>query len=817
MEPDVIPMHSSSPPPLDDDGEVGAEEDEFGDFGGFSLGVSCSTLGFNDFTESPSGLRQPSPTTEPATHPANSSFNYPVEQSQPTSTVKSGFGRSQVDIEGQHCNTEPPLHLTNGYPERDRSSEHPASGTHTASVPGAGSPREETGFADFTAFTEHAAHPWCCGFSPMGGAEPWDGRAGRTNLANSLGEQLCDSGQEIITDSDPGSCCASKAKENDCTKVNHCEQRDAAPIQPSQDHQPQEPATALIFPSEEPRPGEEELGKPGDSQRERRPSTSRNTSPSQTSEEERESEESREDREESVSPLPNTASLYESVSEDFASFCDIVSPEGPSEDFDPRLSPPVPQEDKTECEDESDEEEEEEELGNSRHADSPVSLSQSEGEECFRHCDQSESAPQETSATSNQSESETYVDDGFADFKEGSSEPHMGRDGVQTVGAGEQGVGSLPPSDSFADFCSAPIEGDGEGCWGEFGNQQAQTEGKTWAQFREEGSTRQTDGDAEEERDGSGRDGVSKRGSWQASLSCRVQKLLQASFPEVLVPAERGEEEVPSLTALLQAQHQPEDQEEDRPGEQQLSDRAQRVQWGMWWQHQDVHNAVGLQFQWGGSHTNRTLLGCLGVDTRNIVFTGLKKQPVVVPAFASSLGMLEPTKESVPAVGSPGRTVVRAQGPPGPQDRQGPPTDSVQEALPSRQLDWSSSGLTNSQDGCSGLNLDYFGPVEESGSSRSRSRSSSPPPGVDRDLYELTITKLEAGASSSHPEETFNRLMSTAEKTSTSVRKPQQDEGLSAEAGRVICALPDLSFMRAKVLMFPSILIPKECSSPTLE
>uniref|UniRef100_A0A667X7D2 Uncharacterized protein n=1 Tax=Myripristis murdjan TaxID=586833 RepID=A0A667X7D2_9TELE len=155
--------------------------------------------------------------------------------------------------------------------------------------------------------------------------------------------------------------------------------------------------------------------------------------------------------------------------------------------------------------------------------------------------------------------------------------------------------------------------------------------------------------------------------------------------------------------------------------------------------------------------------------------------------FISYQGMLEPTKESVPAVSSPRRTVVTAQGPPGLQDSQGPSADSVQEALPPSQLDWSSSGLTNSQDG------------------------------VDPVLYELTITKVETSVSSSHLEDTFNRLMSTAERTSTSVRKPPQDEELSAEAGRVICSLPDLSFMKAKVLMFPSILIPRECSSPALE
>ena len=43
--------------------------------------------------------------------------------------------------------------------------------------------------------------------------------------------------------------------------------------------------------------------------------------------------------------------------------------------------------------------------------------------------------------------------------------------------------------------------------------------------------------------------------------------------------------------------------------------------------------------------------------------------------------------------------------------------------------------------------------------------------GVDRELYELTISKVETSAdSSSHMEDTLNRLMSSAETTSTSVR-----------------------------------------------
>lgn len=41
-----------------------------------------------------------------------------------------------------------------------------------------------------------------------------------------------------------------------------------------------------------------------------------------------------------------------------------------------------------------------------------------------------------------------------------------------------------------------------------------------------------------------------------------------------------------------------------------------------------------------------------------------------------------------------------------------------------------------------------------------------------------------------------------------SSRKPRKDENLSQEAAKVMAALPDLSFMQAKVLMFPAMLTP---------
>lgn len=676
MEPDVIPLNSSSPPLMDDDGdgELASEEDEFRDF---SIGMSCSSLGFADGTDPTSSLRPPSPTIEPATHQPGCSSNHPVEQSQPTSKVMLEAGKAQMDVGGKDCNAEPSLHLTNGFAE----SEH-NSGGHNASVLGGWSPVEETGFADFTVFTEQAGHPWCCGFSPTGNTEQKDGRARGTN--SSFSEQICDSGQDVM-ESECSSHCTHKAKQNILTEIKDCEKRDAALVQQSQvHHQPQEAAGALDFPSEE-----EELDKPGDSQRERRHSFNS----SQTSEVQEDGD---------TEEIFQTCIMYEPASEDLASFSDDLSFEGASADLEPNVSSLASQDDQTDW-DQFDEEDED--LGSCGRLDSFVNSSvgnhnQTQSDRGFHHCNQN--ATQETSATSNPSPSGTNLQNRFADFTDSRFEHHRDQEDVQTADAGVQILGNLPLSDSFADFCSAPTQADGGASWAEFNDQSAE-DGKSWTQFRAPISSLQTDGDAEE-KDEQDRAERTRRNSCRASLSCRVQELLQASFPEVVVPAVESEKELLGLSALVQAQHLSES-EEDMPD---LSS-AQRIQQEMLRLHEDIHSAVGLQFQWGGSHTNRTLLSCLGMNTRNIAFIGRNKQPVTVPAFASGLGMLEPTtKDSVPAVCSPGRAAVTAQAPPGPRDIPDPSTHSVQEELPSSQLDWSSRGLSSSQDGTSPCRAPHF-------------------------------------------------------------------------------------------------------------
>uniref|UniRef100_A0A3P8RDP8 Aftiphilin clathrin-binding box domain-containing protein n=1 Tax=Astatotilapia calliptera TaxID=8154 RepID=A0A3P8RDP8_ASTCA len=633
MEPNIIPLHSSSLPLMDDDGdgEVASEEDEFKDF---SVGMSCSSLNFADATESPSSFRPPSPTSEPATHQPSCSSNCAGEQSQPTSEVKlESGGRSPV---------------------------------------------EETEFADFTVFTKQTGHPWCCGFSPLANTEQEDARVKGTN--STFSEQIHESGEDFIMESEPRYHCAHKEKQNICTEIR--EKRDAALVQPSQvHHQPQEATGNWSFPSEE-----EELDKPWDSQRERRNSFNS----LQTSEVQDDGD---------AEEIFQTCSMHEPMSEDLASFSDDLSFEVASADLEPNVSSLASQDDQTDW----DQFDEDEDLGNCRHSDSfgnsnVTNLNQTESDRDIHHY---EYPTQENSATSKQSQSGTNLQDRFADFTDSSFEHHRPQEDLQTADAGVQILGNLPLSDSFADFCSAPTQEDEEGSWVEFNDQSAE-DGRSWRQFRAPVSSLQTDVDDEEKNKQDRVEGT-RRNSSQDSLPCRVQEILQASFPKVVVPAVEDEKELVGLSALLQAEHLSESGEEVP-----VPSSAQRIQQEILRPHQDVHNAVGLQFQWGGSHTNRTLLSCLGVDTRNVVFTGRNKQSVTVPAFASSLGMLEPTKDAVPAACSSGSTAVTAQAPPGPRDIPGPSTHSAQEELPSSQLDWSGRGLSSSQDGTSPRRAPHF-------------------------------------------------------------------------------------------------------------
>ena len=480
MEPYIMTLHSSSPPPLDDDGdgEAGTEEDEFGDFGGF-----CSPRGVADPTEPPPALREPSHPLKAAIHPPSCSFHPPVEP-----TGSSGSDRAQMEPERKDCKAESSLHLTNGYAE----------GAHSAGTRGASStfsPEEETGFADFTVFTEQAARPWCCGLSPSSSTETW-------------AQQIHGPGPEVVLDSEPRSHGASESKGNVCTEAEHCETRDA-----SQDP-PQPQRAALGFPSPRPHSREEDVGERVDRWRETRLCLNY----LQTSEVHEDGDMDK-DGERDVSTVPQIISVYESASEDLDSVGDDFSFEGVSADLEPIVSSLASQDDQTDW-DQTDAEDDE--LGTNWHSDSfgnssgrKADLSQSEAEQAAGHCDQS--ATQETSATSDQSQSVNHPGHGCADCDGRGSERHRNHDCVPAAEPSVQSLGSLPPSDSFADFCSAPTQEAGGGSWAEFHDQKDQ----------EEGGQRpdQSDGYTEEEQDRVGHCAASRRSSCQVGDTSLVSSL----------------------------------------------------------------------------------------------------------------------------------------------------------------------------------------------------------------------------------------------------------------------------------------------------
>jgi hypothetical protein len=276
----------------------------------------------------------------------------------------------------------------------------------------------------------------------------------------------------------PDSQCLAQQEDRDCTGVQqHCELRG----------HPQD--SGLLAPIEVLCARGEGLGEPG----ERAPSINRDSMLTQDPElggrrvEEEEDKES--ETEDSVSPLPTTVSG--SVSEDFASSGEAVSSDALEEfgNFGETVFTPssIGEEEK---------EKEEAQRSDLREETETKMVEEEDEEEDFGIFRDAGSFPsQEDFADFNQSESRTQ--EGFVDFEQDYSE-----DPGPTQACGEEvGHGDLPLSDSFADFHSAPLEGQGEReeGWGAYGDQRGLSEGETWAEFGEEDRARRTE-EAEEKK-----------------------------------------------------------------------------------------------------------------------------------------------------------------------------------------------------------------------------------------------------------------------------------------------------------------------------
>ncbi|XP_008297084.1 aftiphilin a isoform X2 [Stegastes partitus] len=791
MEPDVIRMFSSSPPPMEDGADE--EDDEFGDFGTFS-GVPNS-VSFTEF-DTPTTFNQTQALT--ATSPPeliNSrgvvgfSSSNGTEQPRANGVVPAGHrggGGSSDRTElkkGLSIPAEPADRsggevLTNGFatcgvqesPSSQNSVHSHIKLRSTEDTGGTGSPEDD--FADFAAFSDNEGHvsrpP-----GPVEGSGPdedWDTPQGTTSE-----DYVRDTNR---TGSD-ATCVPAESPDGSCNTDRGGSDSPLRDVASAQEAVGTRQPLALNGLDGTDRDGSKEGCSDAD------------LSPAADSEAAQSDEKSSETETSFGRPLST----------------DALEEYGDMSTTGSVPSPPLQGEPATPA-DHSQLAEDDEDFGDFGDAGSFGGPGFADFEPLEVQQDGSRSLSSAAAANSEQ-------DDDFGDF----NCPKFHSDANQAEDGGT--FADFPVSDSFGNFSSAE-GGEADGGWRAFGEQQ-QADGQSWAAFgseqsvgrpaevREEQQEEQQQEEEEEEEEWhegeapAASEETSRTDRQTASLSGRLEKLFQSSFPQTA--ARPLDHHVVSLKILL------EPPEDGAGAEDQSRSPCNRSggRGSVWLQLQDIHEALGLRYQWGGSHCNKALLCCLGIDTRNILFTGQKKQPVIVPMYAAGLGMLEPTKEPVKPVSAAEMIASIGQTPPAAPEKASSSSDSVQEALPPVQFDWSSSGLTNPLDASGGsslLNLDFFGPVEDSGSSSSTSI-----PGVDPELYELTTSKLDPGSSGSRVADAFARLMSTMEKTSTSTRRPRKDENLSEEASKVIAALPDLSFMQAKVLMFPATLTPLGCQA----
>lgn len=205
----------------------------------------------------------------------------------------------------------------------------------------------------------------------------------------------------------------------------------------------------------------------------------------------------------------------------------------------------------------------------------------------------------------------------------------------------------------------------------------------------------------------------------------------------------------------------------------------------LWEQLQDLDRAPSLKFSWNGSQSCQHLLQSLSIDSRNIL-----RNPSV-PLFAAHLGLLEPQRGGT---GSPSAEEPAFSAP------APPPTCSeagADSAIPPAQFDWTSSGLVNplEQPAASTL-LD----LEFLSSLSSATVGSSPPTSsLEKEFLELSGSEA-APSQSSAPSKLQELLRNNVSTVSSTRRRPSL---LSSEAQAILDRLPDLSFMQARVLMFP--------------
>ncbi|XP_077551069.1 aftiphilin-like isoform X1 [Haemaphysalis longicornis] len=212
----------------------------------------------------------------------------------------------------------------------------------------------------------------------------------------------------------------------------------------------------------------------------------------------------------------------------------------------------------------------------------------------------------------------------------------------------------------------------------------------------------------------------------------------------------------------------------------------------LWEELQDLDRAPSLKFSWNGSLSCQHLLQSLSIDSRNIL-----RNPSV-PLFASHLGLLEPQRGGGGA--SPSHSASAEDEPAASAP---PSTEAGADSLiPPAQFDWTSSGLVNPLEQPAASTLLDLEFLSSLASSTATPVGRSPPTSsLEKEFLELgNGSATMAAPTPSAPSKLQELLRNNVSTLSSTRRRPSM---LSSEAQSILDRLPDLSFMQARVLMFP--------------
>ncbi|XP_054711102.1 aftiphilin-like [Uloborus diversus] len=197
----------------------------------------------------------------------------------------------------------------------------------------------------------------------------------------------------------------------------------------------------------------------------------------------------------------------------------------------------------------------------------------------------------------------------------------------------------------------------------------------------------------------------------------------------------------------------------------------------LWEKLHEVEPTPSARFQWGVSQSFQQLLRSVNVDYHSILRTSS------VPIFASGLSLLEPVKGLSNSANQE------------PEDRNQSPRDPI----PPVEFDWNSSGLVNPLDSGQAaltlMDLSFLSSAETHTSVSSGDHS------FENEFLKPnpTLSQCDNGSKDQILEQLLSKNVCSLP-TSQASHRPCD---LSKEAIHVLDQLPDLSFMLAKVLMFP--------------